>query len=74
MKFAFISPFPPLRGGISKETETIYNYFNNNGHNIIPQYNEEYDIYYLIVRGPYHWTNAKIVPQYENEVLSSVRH
>ena len=34
MKFAFISPFPPLRGGISKETETIYNYFNNNGHNI----------------------------------------
>ena len=34
MKFAFISPFPPLRGGISKETETIYNYFNNNGHEV----------------------------------------
>ena len=34
MKFALISPFPPLRGGISKETETIYNYFNNNGHEI----------------------------------------
>ena len=29
MKFALISPFPPLRGGISKETETIYDYFNN---------------------------------------------
>ena len=34
MKFALISPFPPLRGGISKETETIYNYFNNNGHEV----------------------------------------
>ena len=34
MKFALISPFPPLRGGISKETETIYNYFNINGHDI----------------------------------------
>ena len=34
MKFALISPFPPLRGGISKETETIYDYFNNNGHEV----------------------------------------
>ena len=25
MKIAIISPFPPFRGGISKETETIYN-------------------------------------------------
>jgi len=30
MKLIFISPFPPLRGGISKETETIYNFFKKN--------------------------------------------
>ena len=34
MKFAFISPFPPLRGGISKETETIYNYLIKNNHEV----------------------------------------
>ena len=30
MKLILISPFPPLRGGISKETETIYNFFKKN--------------------------------------------
>ena len=25
MKLAIISPFPPYRGGISKETEVLYN-------------------------------------------------
>ena len=34
MKLVLISPFPPLRGGISKETETIYDYFNSNGYEI----------------------------------------
>ena len=30
MKILFISPFPPLRGGISKETETLYESMKNN--------------------------------------------
>ena len=29
MKILFISPFPPLRGGISKETETLYDFMQN---------------------------------------------
>ena len=29
MKILFISPFPPLRGGISKETETLYEFMQN---------------------------------------------
>ncbi len=34
MKILFISPFPPLRGGISKETETLYEFMRkkNNVH------------------------------------------
>jgi len=73
MKLALISPFPPLRGGISKETETIYNYFNNNGHEIkVINYKRLYPQF--LFPGKSQYINNKLYNSDENivKILDSI--
>ena len=42
MKIAFITPFPPYRGGISKHSENIYNQLNKSNNVVIFNFKRQY--------------------------------
>ena len=66
MKIAFITPFPPYRGGISKHSENIFNHLNKNHYIDIFNFKRQYPDFLFPGKTQY-------VKEYKSKVNSSYR-
>ena len=60
MKLAIISPFPPYRGGISKETDILYNSLLENYDIQVPNSFEEWETRYSNSNNTQEWIDTGI--------------
>ena len=72
MKFIIISPFPPFRGGIAKETEVIYNHLIENNEVKIINFNRLYPSLLFPGKSQFNISSKSLYNNDINNIIDSI--